>query len=79
MRRVRDKAGLTLEQVSAGTGIPYSTIQAFESGRGVGYSIEQKGKIADFLGVPFFSLWPEERKRIEANKEIYAAIMKASK
>ena len=79
MRRAREKAGLTLEQIAAGTGIPYSTVQAFESGRGGGYSIEQKGKIADFLSLPFLSLWPEELKRIEANKEIYAAIIKASK
>jgi len=64
MRRAREKAGLTLAQVSAGTGIAYSTTQAYEQGVGAGFSVEGKAKIAAFLGADFFTLWPEERERM---------------
>jgi len=64
MRRAREKAGLTLEKIAIETGIAYSTIQSYESGRGVGYSAEGKAKIAAFLDVDFFTLWPEERERM---------------
>lgn len=65
MRRAREKAGLTLAQVSAGTDIPFSTVQAFEAGRGPAWSIERKMKIADFLKVPFDELWPEVQERMK--------------
>jgi len=64
MRRAREKAGLTLAAVSIGTGIPFSTIQAYEQGVGAGFSVEGKEKIAAFLGADFFILWPEERERM---------------
>jgi len=70
MRRAREKAGLTLAAVSAGTGIPFSTVQAFEQGLGAGFSVERKAKLAAFLGEPFFSLWPEEKQKARS----YAAI-----
>jgi len=70
MKRAREEAGLTLEQVSAGTGIPFTTIHAFESGRAVGWSLERKKKIATFLKVPFFSLWPEEQKKLQNTQKI---------
>jgi len=66
MRRAREKAGLTLEQIATGTGIPFTTVQAYESGRGAGFSVERKAKIAAFLNEPFFSLWPEEREKARA-------------
>ena len=79
MRRAREKAGLTLERVAIETGIPYSTVQGLEAGRGAGWSVEFKQKIAAFLGVPFSSLWPEEREKIERAQKFYAAITKAPK
>lgn len=65
MRKAREKAGLTLEKVAIETGIAFTTVQAYESGRGVGYSVEGKAKIAAFLKEPFFDLWPEERERMK--------------
>jgi len=65
MRRAREKAGLTLAQVSTGTGLAYSTTQAYEQGVGAGFSIEGKEKIAAFLGADFFLIWPEERERMK--------------
>ena len=79
IRRARERAGLTITQVSNGTGIPYSTIQAFEIGRGRGFSIERKAKIAAFLGVPFSSLWPEEKEKVKQVKKLYAEIIKGAK
>jgi transcriptional regulator with XRE-family HTH domain len=65
MRRAREAAGLTLEKIAIETGIAFSTIQALESGRGSGYSVEAKEKIAAFLGADFFTLWPEEKERMK--------------
>lgn len=65
MRRAREKAGLTLEKVATETGIAFSTVQAYETGRGAGYSIEGKEKIAALLGADFFTMWPEERERMK--------------
>ena len=79
MRRARQKAGLTIEQVSVGTGIPYSTIYAFEIGRGRGFSIERKAKIAAFLGVSFSSLWPEEKEKVKQVQKFYSEIIKGAK
>ena len=64
MRRARENAGLTLEKIAIETGIAYATVQALESGRGAGYSVASKEKIAAFLGADFFTLWPEERERM---------------
>jgi len=79
MRQAREKAGLTLEKVAIATGIPFSTVQGFEAGRGATWSMERKKKIAAFLAVPFSSLWPEEKEKIEQAKKFYATITKASK
>lgn len=76
MRRAREKAGLTLEKIAIETGISYATVQAYESGRGVGYSVEGKEKIAAFLGADFFTLWPEERERM---KQAFKAGMAAAR
>jgi len=64
MRRAREKAGLTLEKIAIETGVNYASVQALESGRGAGYSVVAKEKIAAFLGADFFTLWPEERERM---------------
>lgn len=64
MRRARERQGLTLEKIAIETGLAYTTVQGYESGRGAGYSVEGKAKIADFLKEPFFSLWPEEREKM---------------
>ena len=78
MRRAREKAGLTLGQVSAGTGIPLSTVYTLDIGLGQEYSIERKAKIAAFLGVSFSSLWPEEGKKIKQAQKLYAEIIKGA-
>jgi transcriptional regulator with XRE-family HTH domain len=65
MRRAREKAGLTLEKIAIETGIAYATVQALESGRGAGYSVAAKEKIAAHLGADFFTIWPEERERMK--------------
>jgi transcriptional regulator with XRE-family HTH domain len=64
MRRARENAGLTIEKIAIETGIAYATVQALESGRGAGYSVVSKEKIAAFLCMDFFTLWPEERERM---------------
>ena len=64
MRRARENAGLTLEKIAIETGIAYATVQALESGRGAGYSVTAKEKIAACLAMDFFTLWPEERERM---------------
>jgi transcriptional regulator with XRE-family HTH domain len=70
MRELREKAGLSLIQLSVNTDIPYSTVQALEAGRGKGFSPATKHRISDYFQVNFFSLFPEERDRFEAMQRL---------
>ena len=63
LRALREARGLTLQAVAMATGIPYSTVQAIESGRGAGFSLETKQRLAAFFGVPVASLFSEEKER----------------
>lgn len=64
MRKKRREIGLTVMDVSRQTNIPYSTCYFLDAGRGTNFNPAIKKKIADALGVDFFSLWPEELKKI---------------
>lgn len=63
LRGLRKAAGLTIQQVSEQTGIPYSTVQALESGRGKGFDVNTKNKLAGFYKVPMVEVFAEERER----------------
>jgi len=64
MRKKRKELGLKIQEVADGTGLKYSTVQFLDSGHGADFSLDFKKKIAAFLGADFFSLWPEELKKI---------------
>jgi transcriptional regulator with XRE-family HTH domain len=61
MRKRRQAAGLTLEELAKRVGLAYPTVQALESGRGRGFSVASKRKIADALGADVLELFPELR------------------
>jgi transcriptional regulator with XRE-family HTH domain len=66
LRELRKKAGKTLEEVAAGTGLPYSTVRAIEVGMGKNFAPTIKHKISDFFGVNFLAAFPEEFLKLEA-------------
>lgn len=69
MRQARQAAGLTLEQVAAAAKISYSAARAIEIGIGRNYPATTKHRISDILHVPFFSMFPEERERLQGLME----------
>lgn len=64
MKEARLAAGLTLEQVAAAAGISYSAVRALEIGIGKNYSVAIKHSVSSVLGVPFFSIFPEEWEKL---------------
>jgi transcriptional regulator with XRE-family HTH domain len=65
MAEARAASGKTLEEVAAAAKISYSAARALEKGIGRNYAPAIKHRISDFLGVPFFSMWPEEQERLQ--------------
>lgn len=65
LRKLREEAKKTLEQVAAETGLSYSAVRALEIGLGKNYAPAIKHKLSDYFGVNFFQLFPEERERLE--------------
>lgn len=57
MREVRKAQGLTIQELSEKSGVPWGTLQGIDSGRIAGNLITRQ-KIADALGVPLRALWP---------------------
>jgi transcriptional regulator with XRE-family HTH domain len=76
MRRRRKAAGLTLADVARRSGVNYSTVQNLDAGLGKNYNVKFKKAIADVLAKAlgladpeFFSVWPEELKKIRHVRE----------
>jgi transcriptional regulator with XRE-family HTH domain len=76
MRKQRKAAGLTLLQLAQKSGLNYSTVQSLEAGRGQGFNVEFKKAVTVVLDkalgkatTSFFTLWPEELKRIQHIQE----------
>jgi transcriptional regulator with XRE-family HTH domain len=68
LRGIRKQSGLTIEQVSLDTGIPFSTIQALEKGRGKKFSLITKHTLTDYFGVGLFKAFPEDAERFKILK-----------
>jgi transcriptional regulator with XRE-family HTH domain len=73
LKALRKDRGLTIQQVSEKSGVPYSTVQAIESGRGKGFDVMTKCKLADVFEVPVFLVFPEE---LERSKVFFGAAKK---
>lgn len=72
MRERREMLGLTLYELARRTGINYSTLRALENGWGENWNLKFKRTIAealDMTGGHFFTLWPEELKKIKTIQE----------
>jgi transcriptional regulator with XRE-family HTH domain len=65
LEALRKERKLTVRQVAEVTKIPDGTIVSLEKGAGKNYNVVTKHTLADFYGVPMFSLFPEERERVE--------------
>lgn len=59
MRRRREALGLTITELARRLGIPYSTIQAVDGGRGRGFDPKMKVRLAEALGAAPLDLFPE--------------------
>ena len=66
LRELRLAAGLSIQDVSAKTGIPSSTVQAIEIGRGRNFSAGAKHMLAHFFKVDPLALFPELEEQIAA-------------
>ena len=64
LKNVRLKDGISLKALSAATGIPVSTIWVLENEKGRGFKASIKHILADYFGVPFLSMWPEELEKV---------------
>lgn len=76
LRMIRKQWGLTIEQLSLNSGIPYSTIQALEKGRGKNFSLITKHTLADYFGVGVFKVFPEEIERFLILRKEFKKIKK---
>jgi DNA-binding XRE family transcriptional regulator len=76
LKELRAERGLSQQRVASEIGIPYGTYQAIESGRGKGFNILTKKKIADFFGVPILSVFPEEYQLLKAIVEQHQQVKK---
>jgi transcriptional regulator with XRE-family HTH domain len=64
MRKARMKRGISISALSRETGIPFSTIQALETGRR-NSNLLIKSKISNFLEIPFDKLWTDTPADVE--------------
>jgi len=70
LREARQAAGLTIQELSAKSGIGWATIQGIETGRFAGGFVTRH-RIADALGVPMRVLWPDS---LDEMGELFAAL-----
>ena len=66
LRKLRLAAGLSIQDVSITTKIPFSVIQGLETGRGRNFSAGAKHMLAHFFKVDPLALFPELEEQIAA-------------
>lgn len=65
VKELRKQFKLTQAEAAKLAGLKYSTFVAIEDGRGEGFNIDFKIRIAKIFGVSLFRLFPEEQRKIE--------------
>ena len=74
LRRHRKKEGKTLREVSAETGVPFSTLSRVESGKLPDLTTFRN--IVAWLGVPPERFFPTPRVRLESTPEMVAQVLR---
>jgi transcriptional regulator with XRE-family HTH domain len=75
LRQQRQKAGLSLRELSAETGVPFATLSRVESGRLPDLTTFRS--IVGWLGIPPERFFPTPRVRNETTPEVIAQVLRS--